>query len=134
MLCAGSATRTGNGIEGRQVPEERNSNASEQREITRISEMHISKPAPDKENEAVNPNMYPECTVCYNIQSSPSVYIMLMQVSCYLPNLTICFNILLTFDPPNYDCCNSFMYMFTSSWAEHFHCADSMPRSWCSWG
>ncbi|PON52082.1 Rad9/Ddc [Trema orientale] len=52
---SGSATRNGNGNEGRQVQEEQNANASEQREITRISAMHISKSAPDRENEPVNP-------------------------------------------------------------------------------
>ncbi|XP_062084813.1 uncharacterized protein LOC133790969 [Humulus lupulus] len=55
---SGSAARNGNGNEGRQVREEQNSNASEQREITRISAMHISKSASDRENEPVNPNAF----------------------------------------------------------------------------
>ncbi|XP_024022184.1 uncharacterized protein LOC21384716 [Morus notabilis] len=50
---SGSANRNGNGTERRQFQEERNLDASGQREITRLSAMHISKAAPDRENEPI---------------------------------------------------------------------------------
>ncbi|KAL5566006.1 hypothetical protein UlMin_029170 [Ulmus minor] len=54
---SGSANRNGSGTDGRQFQEERNMNASEQREATRISELHISKAASNREKEPVNPNV-----------------------------------------------------------------------------
>jgi hypothetical protein len=36
-------------------------NANEQREIQRISTMHISKDTSTRENVAVNPSLYPNC-------------------------------------------------------------------------
>ncbi|XP_030503041.2 uncharacterized protein LOC115718407 [Cannabis sativa] len=63
---SGSAAKNGNGNEGRQVREEQNLNASEQREINRISAMHISKSASDRENEPVNPNTFNMEKDCIN--------------------------------------------------------------------
>lgn len=59
MLCAGSAAKSGNGAEGRNLQGESNLNANEQREIPRFSAMHISKTAQNRENEPLDPNTYP---------------------------------------------------------------------------
>ncbi|KAF5454079.1 hypothetical protein F2P56_023771 [Juglans regia] len=53
---SGSAARSGSGSEERQFQGERNLNASEQREIQRISTMQISKPASGRGNEPADPN------------------------------------------------------------------------------
>lgn len=67
LLYAGSAAKSGNGADGRNAQGETISNANEQREIPRISRMCISKAAPNRENESVDPNMYPETTTCFCI-------------------------------------------------------------------
>lgn len=56
---SGSAARSGSGggTEARQAPGERDLNANEQREIQRISTMHISKDTSARENLAVNPSL-----------------------------------------------------------------------------
>lgn len=56
---SGSAARSGSGggAEARQAPGERDLNANEQREIQRISTMHISKDTSARENVAVNPSL-----------------------------------------------------------------------------
>ncbi|KAJ6762684.1 CELL CYCLE CHECKPOINT CONTROL PROTEIN [Salix purpurea] len=54
---SGSAARSGSGAEARQDPGERDLNANEQREIQRISTMHISKDTSARETVAVNPSL-----------------------------------------------------------------------------
>lgn len=92
LLYAGSATKSGNGAEGRNHQREMNLNANEQREIPRFSAMHISKTAPNRENETLDPNMYPEPTICFNILSIFVAFIMtsanLHSVS--LSSLSVC--------------------------------------------
>ncbi|XP_050143193.1 uncharacterized protein LOC126618992 isoform X1 [Malus sylvestris] len=53
---SGSGARSGNGAEGGQVQGERNLNANGQREVQRMSKLHISNPASAGGNEPVDPN------------------------------------------------------------------------------
>ncbi|XAR52630.1 Exodeoxyribonuclease III [Bertholletia excelsa] len=55
---SGSGAKNGNGIEARQVEAERNPVVNEQREIQRISTMHISKDGSSVGNTAGAPNFY----------------------------------------------------------------------------
>lgn len=75
---AGSAAKSGNGAEGRNGQGETITNANEQREIPRLSTMYISKDAPNRENERLDPNMYPETTTCF---SYLSVLLLLLLIS-----------------------------------------------------
>ena len=56
----GSAARSGSGAEERHVQAETNMNASEHREIQRISTMQISKDTSARENAAAGPTSYPK--------------------------------------------------------------------------
>lgn len=60
LLFSGSGARSGNGAEGGQVQGERNLNANGQREVQRMSKLHISNPASASGNEPVDPNAYPK--------------------------------------------------------------------------
>ncbi|KAK8329259.1 hypothetical protein V6Z12_A11G307000 [Gossypium hirsutum] len=53
---SGSAAKSSNGVEERQVKGQQNLNASEQRDIQRISMMHITKDAPIKESVPAAPS------------------------------------------------------------------------------
>lgn len=53
LFCAGSGARSGSGAEAGQAQGERNLSANGQREIQRMSTMHISNPACARENEPV---------------------------------------------------------------------------------
>ncbi|KAJ9180259.1 hypothetical protein P3X46_008527 [Hevea brasiliensis] len=56
---SGSAARSGSGADGRQAQGERNLNATEQREIQRISMIQISKDACAQVNEPAGPRCHP---------------------------------------------------------------------------
>ena len=65
QLETGSAAKNGSGAEERQVQMGRNPNTNEEREIQRISTMHISRGAGSaEENVPAQPHSYPE--FCYN--------------------------------------------------------------------
>ncbi|KAK6228990.1 hypothetical protein SCA6_017941 [Theobroma cacao] len=53
---SGSAAKSGSGVEERQVQKQQNLNASEQRDIQRISLMQITKAAPIRESVPAGPN------------------------------------------------------------------------------
>ncbi|XP_021282480.1 cell cycle checkpoint control protein RAD9A isoform X2 [Herrania umbratica] len=55
---SGSAAKSGSGGEERQVQKQQNLNASEQRDIQRISMMHITKDAPFRESVPTAPNLH----------------------------------------------------------------------------
>lgn len=99
LRCAGSAAKngSGSGTEERQVQGERNLNASEQREIQRISTMQISQAASARGNECADPNMYPnfDCLLQYAINSciKPSD-LPLLSVAAIL-SLSVCGSLLL---------------------------------------
>ncbi|XP_017976248.1 PREDICTED: uncharacterized protein LOC18600470 isoform X4 [Theobroma cacao] len=54
---SGSAAKSGSGVEERQVQKQQNLNASEQRDIQRISMMNITKDAPIRESVPAAPNL-----------------------------------------------------------------------------
>ncbi|EOY11496.1 Cell cycle checkpoint control protein family isoform 5 [Theobroma cacao] len=55
---SGSAAKSGSGVEERQVQKQQNLNASEQRDIQRISMMNITKDAPIRESVPAAPNLH----------------------------------------------------------------------------
>lgn len=53
LFCTGSGARSGSGAEAGQAQGEKNLSANGQREIQRMSTMHISKPACARDSEPV---------------------------------------------------------------------------------
>lgn len=60
-----SGMRSGSGVEERHVQGERNPNTNEQREIQRISAMHISATGPGGGNVPNGKNLYPKILLIF---------------------------------------------------------------------